>query len=100
MAVKVLITREFKAGKANEALRLLMELRSKVTLRPGYISGQTLIGADTPNRLVVVSTWSDRKKWEKWYADPERKEFSKKMEDLLQAAENVEVFYPGERSAD
>ena len=95
MAVKVLITRKFKQDKIDEAYQLLMELRSLATLKKGYISGQTLISADNPNKLVVVSTWSGRKSWDEWQADEKRKEHSKKMEKLLEAPEEIEVFLAG-----
>ncbi len=100
MAVKVLITREFRQDKLNEAHQLLKELRSVVTLRPGYISGQTLISSDNPNKLVVVSTWTGQKRWEDWKADPKRKEFSQKMESLVESPEKVEVFLAGVPSED
>ena len=95
MAVKVLITRKFKQDKIDEAYQLLMELRSLATLKRGYISGQTLISADNPNKLVVVSTWSGRKSWDEWQADKKRKEHSQKMEKLLEAPEEIEVFLAG-----
>jgi hypothetical protein len=52
MAVKVLITRQFREGKQKQAYKTLMELRSLATLQQGYMSGETLIGADDPNKLL------------------------------------------------
>jgi len=95
MAVKVLISREFKKVKVDEAYTLLMELRSVVTLRPGYISGQTLVNADYPNKIVVVGTWSSRKQWEEWQQGEERKKFSNKVAGLLESPEQIEVFLTG-----
>lgn len=95
MAIKVLISREFRKDKVDEAYKLLMELRSVVTLRPGYISGQTLVNADHPNKIVVVGTWSSRKQWEEWQQGQERKEFSNKVAGLLESPERVEVFLTG-----
>ncbi len=100
MAVKVLITRQFKAGMTDEAFKLLTEVRSKVTLKPGYISGQTLVSADKPNKLIVVSTWTGRKQWEAWRADESRKELSNKIEPLLEGPEQIEVFYTGRPAED
>jgi len=99
MAVKVLITRNFRKNQMNQAHKLLMELRSLVTLRPGYISGQTLVNADNPNKVVVVSTWSGRKRWDEWYGDPKRKEFSEKLGAFLEFPEQIEVFLAGEEIA-
>lgn len=97
MAVKVLITRRFKEDKIREAFKLLMELRSLATLQTGYVSGETLISADDPNKLVVVSTWISRNRWEEWQANVKRKDPMKKMQSLLQSPEDVEVFLAGEK---
>ena len=95
MAIKVLITRRFKAEKVNEAHALLTQLRSLATLQPGYISGQTLISGDNPNKLVVVSTWAGKKGWKAWEADEKRREFSQRLNEYLESPEEVEVFLAG-----
>jgi heme oxygenase (mycobilin-producing) len=100
MAIKVLISRQFKQDRMSDAHNLLKEMRSVATLRPGYISGQTLASADNPNKLVVVSTWSGPKRWEAWYRDGKRVAFSKKLEELLVAPEHVEVFMAGHESSE
>jgi quinol monooxygenase YgiN len=98
MAVKVLITREFKKDKFDQAYKLLMELRSMATLRNGYLSGETIISADNPNKLVVISTWVSQKRWDDWNSNQKRKDFVKKLEDeYLQAPEHAEVYLVGER---
>jgi len=97
MAATVLITREFKPGKLEEAYKLLMELRSMATLCLGYLSGETIVGADNPNKLVVISTWVSRKRWEEWNGDQRRKDFSQKLEPYLASPEHVEVFHSGEK---
>jgi len=97
MAVKVLITRELNPGKREEAYKLLMELRSMATMRLGYLSGETIVGADNPNKLVVISTWASRKRWEEWKEEQTRKEFSQKLEQYLTVPEHVEVFHSGEK---
>ena len=98
MAVKVLISRQFKQDRINEAHDLLKKMRSVVTLRPGYISGQTLVAAKNPNKLVVVSTWSGQKTWEEWVNDEKRKEFSKRIGEMLISPEQVDVFFVGQES--
>ena len=95
MAVKVLITRHFKEDKLNEAHALLMQLRSLATVQPGYISGQTLISTQEPNKLVVVSTWAGPGAWKQWEVNEKRRGFTKNMEAYLQAPESTEVFLAG-----
>lgn len=98
MAVKVFITRQFKQDGVDRAHQILKEIRSVVTLRPGYISGQTLISADIPNKTVVVSTWAGPNRWDEWKNDPKRKEFSEKLKPLLESPEQIEVFLTGTES--
>ena len=95
MAVKVLITRKFKPDKVEQAQKLLMEARSKATLHAGYISGQTLVGVDDPHKLIVVSTWVNRKGWDDWQSSEERKAMTKKMEEVLVGPEQCEIFFAG-----
>ncbi|MGB6065842.1 MAG: antibiotic biosynthesis monooxygenase [Desulfomonilaceae bacterium] len=98
MAVKVLITRRFKPDAMKKSYQLLMELRSLATLQTGYVSGQTLLSVANPSKLTVVSTWVSAKRWDEWHDSPKRKEFSKRIEPLLEAPEEVEVFMVGEKT--
>jgi heme-degrading monooxygenase HmoA len=100
MAVRVLLTRKFKPEKMNMANRLLMELRSMATLRKGYISGQTLVSADDPSKVVVISTWSSRQRWNEWEKDPKRLAFQTKLAEFLEGPEKAEVFLAGEKMAE
>jgi heme oxygenase (mycobilin-producing) len=97
MAVKVLITRRFKKDRMNEAFKLLMELRSLATLQSGYVSGETLVSADNPNKLLVISAWVSRKRWEEWQANEKRTNFARKMENVLEGPETSELFFVGEK---
>ena len=98
MAVKVLITRRFKPDAMKKSYHLLMELRSLATLQRGYISGQTLLSVADPSKVTVVSTWTSGKRWDEWYGSLKRKEFCTRVEPLLEAPEEVEVFMVGEKT--
>jgi heme-degrading monooxygenase HmoA len=95
MGVKVLITRRFKEEQLQKAYDPLMELRSLVTLRRGYVSGETLVSAEDKRKVLVISHWSSQERWDEWRADPRRQEFTKRMEGLLESPEEVEVFLHG-----
>jgi quinol monooxygenase YgiN len=99
MAVKVLISRQFKKDKIDQAFQLLMELRSTVTLQPGYIFGQTLVGADDPNKVLVIGTWTARKRWEDWKGSEKRKDFSERLEPFLEGPEVVDIYLSGEEAS-
>jgi quinol monooxygenase YgiN len=97
MAVRILITRKFKQKHIEEAYRLLLELRSLVTLRQGYISGETLISADDPHEILVISTWTNVKKWEDWVQTEKRNEYNRKLAPLLEEPEGTKVYFTGEK---
>ncbi len=80
-----------------EAYRLLLELRSLVTLRQGYISGETLISATDPQTILVISTWINAKKWDEWVQTEKRNEYNRKLEPLLEGPERTEVYFTGEK---
>jgi heme-degrading monooxygenase HmoA len=95
MAVKVLITRIFKQEHLPKAYEPLMELRSVVTLRRGYISGETLVSETDARKMLVISHWASRERWEEWLADPRRNEFIDRLGKLLESPEHIEVYRVG-----
>ncbi len=91
MAVTVLITREFKKDSLPKALEIIVKLRSLATLEPGYISGQTMVSLESPNRIVVMSTWESIRRWEDWQASELRQEYTAKLDSLTVSLEQIDV---------
>ncbi|MEW5723536.1 MAG: antibiotic biosynthesis monooxygenase [Thermodesulfobacteriota bacterium] len=92
MAVKVLITRRFKQGKGMELLGRLNKLRGQAMNQPGYITGETIVGLDDPQKLLVIGTWQSGEHWKKWKEDPSRVSQETNLEDLLAEPTRYEVF--------
>jgi quinol monooxygenase YgiN len=59
MVTKVLIKRRFKKDKTKEIVALLNKFRTTAMDCAGYISGETLISNDDPQKMVVISTWGE-----------------------------------------
>ncbi len=97
MAVKVLIRRRFKSGLGKDPAHLLNQLRSKAIMESGYISGETLVSAEDPKNVLVLSNWVSMNKWEQWNKNQERINASKEIEKYLEKPEEVEVFLTGEK---
>ena len=74
MIVKVIIKREVKSGESVEFFQKLKELRFLAMNRPGYISGETLIGAENTNKVLIISVWETLEDWEEWKANTQRQE--------------------------
>jgi len=72
MVVKVLIKRKFKEGKAREVFSLLNKFRSYAMNQKGYISGETLLNHDDPQKILVISIWQDIENWMKWRENSDR----------------------------
>ncbi|MBN2124299.1 MAG: antibiotic biosynthesis monooxygenase [Deltaproteobacteria bacterium] len=83
MAVKIIIKRRVPKAKEADLLPLLIELRSKATTQPGYISGETLRNVRDPEDCTVISTWHSEEDWKKWETNRERKAIQEKIESLL-----------------
>jgi heme-degrading monooxygenase HmoA len=80
MLAKVLIKRKFKEGKSKEVLALLNEFRAGAMNRKGYVSGHTLVAADDPQTILVISTWQSLEDWIAWKDGETRKSFEAMME--------------------
>ena len=95
MTVKVLIKRRFKDGKAREVFTLLNKLRSEAMEQAGYITGESLIGHEDPQKLLVISTWQSIENWLKWKEDPGRKANEARLEQYLEGQTEYEAFVLG-----
>jgi len=92
MAVKVLIKRSVPEDMAKDLFPLFTEMRVRATDQPGYISGETLRRLDKPGESLVISTWRSIEAWKRWKDSPERHEVQGKIDSLLGAVTEFEVY--------
>ncbi len=95
MAVKVIIKRRFREGKAREVFALLKKFRSEAMDQEGYITGETLIGFDDPQKVLVIATWQSRDNWLKWKEDSGRKVNEDLLQQYLDGSTEYEVYVLG-----
>jgi heme-degrading monooxygenase HmoA len=95
MAVKIIIKRRVPKNKEAQLLPLLLELRSKATTQPGYISGETLRNMDDPEDFVVISTWQSAENWKAWDASKGKAEIQEKIDGLLGERTTYGLYYYG-----
>ena len=60
------------------------ELRSNATRQPGFTSGQSVIDAFSPTRVMTITTWTSMAAWEAWENSPERVSITGRIAGLLQ----------------
>ncbi len=92
MAVKVLIKRKVSAGTSKELDLLLRQLRALTLNQKGYISGETFTRLDREGVSLVISTWQTLDDWRNWWLSDERRVLQEKIDTLLGAATEFEVF--------
>jgi len=99
MAVKVLIKRRFKEGKAKEVFALLNKFRAEAMVQTGYITGESLISMDDPRKILVISTWQSMENWLDWKENPERKANEAKLQPYLEDPSEYEAYVFGTHPA-
>lgn len=92
MAVKVLIKRRVRTENSKELDLLLRQLRALTLNQKGYISGETFTRLDQEGVSLVISTWQTLGDWRNWWLSDERKVLQEKIDTLLGAPTEFEVF--------
>jgi heme-degrading monooxygenase HmoA len=95
MAVKIIIRRRVPKAKESELLPLLIEMRSKATAQPGYISGETLRNVADPEDFVVISTWQSEEDWKTWASSKGRAQIQEKIDASLGGTTDYGIYFYG-----
>jgi len=95
MAVKIIIKRRVSKEKESELLPLLVQLRSRATAQPGYISGETMRNVDYPEEYLVISTWQSVDVWKAWESNRERAEIQDRIDALLGEKTDYSIYFYG-----
>ena len=92
MAVKILIKRKYKEENHDALDYLLRNMRALTIGQKGYISGETYKRFDEDGQSLVISTWQTLDDWRNWWLSDERRLLQEKIDTLLGAATEFEVF--------
>jgi heme-degrading monooxygenase HmoA len=95
MAIKIIIRRRVPKEKESELLPLLVEMRSRATAQPGYISGETLRNVGDPEDYVVISTWQSEEVWKAWASSQGRARIQEKIDALLGGKTDYGIYFYG-----
>jgi heme-degrading monooxygenase HmoA len=90
--IRVVIQRHLKENKKGDLLPLLRALRTAAMNYSGYIHGESLVGADDPSIISVLSTWSSMEEWKAWEKSGQRVKLYEKIEPLLVEKPRVSVY--------
>lgn len=93
MTVKIIILRKVPQGTEAAIKPLVMKLRALCMQNDGYIGGETLINADDPTEILVISTWKDVGEWNCWLASEERAQLQNEIDDITGHSTVYQVYY-------
>ena len=95
MAVTIFIKRSLESQETTRQLApLLIQLRSKATIQPGFLTSQTFSCLERKNEYLIISTWDSLESWNKWMHSEERLAIQRKVDDLLGEKTNYQYYEP------
>ena len=85
MAVSIIIRRTVKdATMAGKLAPLIVQLRSRVTVQPGFLTDQTFSCLDCDGEYLIISSWNTLEDWNKWMHSEERMAIQRQIDELLE----------------
>ena len=85
MAVTIFIKRILKDKTiTNKLAPLLIQLRSRATIQPGFLTSQTYSSIERDNEYLIRSTWDTIENWNKWMNSEERMVIQRQVDELLE----------------
>lgn len=90
--IKIHIRRSVTEEHQTALMGLINQLRAAIAGQPGYVSSETLKRFDPPGEILVVSKWQSHFYWKQWYEKPERLEILEKIDALLEAPTQYEIY--------
>jgi heme-degrading monooxygenase HmoA len=93
MSVCVIIQRKVDDKQiAAQLAPLIVRLRSRASVQPGYIMDQTFASLDSEGEYLVVSIWDTIESWNQWKNSDERQSIQDQI-DRLTGKETVYRYY-------
>ena len=84
MAVSIIIKRTVKDDEmAVQLAPLIIRLRSRATVQPGFLTDQTFSSLDFDGEHLIISTWNTLEDWNKWMHSEERMAIQRQVDVLL-----------------
>ena len=84
MAVSIIIKRNVKDKEtAAQLAPFIVQLRSRASTQPGFLTGQTFSCLDCEGEYLVISTWNTLEDWNLWMHTEECLIIQRKAEELL-----------------
>ncbi len=84
MAVSIIIKRIVKDEAMADLLApLLVQLRSRASVQPGFLTDQTFSCLDCEGEYLIISVWNSLEDWNRWMHSRERMLIQNQVDELL-----------------
>jgi quinol monooxygenase YgiN len=90
--IRIHIRRRVSEENRTALMPLINQMRTTIVSNPGYVSGETLTRIDQPGEILVVSKWQSPFYWKQWYESRERKALQDRIDALLDAQTQYEIY--------
>ncbi len=95
MAVSIVINRTVtNEAIAKKLIPLIVELRSKAMIQPGFLTGQTFTSLECAGEYMVISSWDTIENWNRWMNNEERKAIQSCIDALLEEKTQYRYYEP------
>jgi heme oxygenase (mycobilin-producing) len=65
--VKIVLIHYTKDRESSkELVKVIKKVRAVASKQPGFITGETLVNAENPCHIIVISTWRSAEDWKNW----------------------------------
>ena len=90
--IRIHIRRRVSEENQHALTPLINQMRTTIVSHAGYVSGETLKRLDRPGEILVVSKWRSHFYWRQWYESREREEIQDRIDALLDARTEYEIY--------
>jgi len=88
----VIVIVDFKVTEVIRVLPILAELRREALRQQGYISGNTLIGAEDPSQICIETIWESVKEWKDWEKSQAQIKLFRKIMPYLSEKTKIKIY--------
>lgn len=90
--LKVLLECRAKKDRYDKFMELIQDLSAVALHQAGYVTGETLVKADDPLHVLVISTWVSEQHWEAWLNNQNCVELSALVDGLVDGDTEVTLY--------
>jgi heme-degrading monooxygenase HmoA len=91
--IRVLVYQRAKTEKdIGPLMDSLRELRNEAMKQPGYITGETLVDAEDPRNILVISTWHTVEQYNAWNKTEPRIKMGQQIDKFIAEPHTERVY--------